>query len=255
LAGTQGNRLVSEEAQYLGEAARRFHGDGLLWVGCNEATAGVVRGCMVRHRLFASEESVSASDDFTTLRCALEAVPLPNNSLDAMVLHHALEVTVDPRSALREAARVLAPGGRLVICAINPLSLWGARALLAPMRNDAFSGLKLVTSARLLDWLALLGFERQAKVRYLAYNLPFGRGADRSGPGRTERLMKRLQPPFGGVYVISVMKQAAASRLQWQGTAVKGRTLLPAAYPKSAVNREPAPVLRLSDWKDLERGR
>ncbi|MEQ8860186.1 MAG: class I SAM-dependent methyltransferase [Pseudomonadales bacterium] len=254
--GAHGGRLLREERPLLGEAVRRFHGDTLLWVGCHGDIAGTVRGCMVRHRLFASEPAGAGPEELSTLRCALEALPLPNGSLDAVVLHHALEVSADARSGLREVARVLAPGGRLVVCMFNPLSLWGARRAYARFGGDAFSGLRFVTSFRLLDWLALLGFERQAAVQYLSYNLPFSRPSrDQQAPaGRMERTLRRIQAPFGGVYLVSAVKQAAALRPHWRAARVKGPKLLPAAYPKSAVSREPAPVLQFSDWKDLERG-
>ncbi|MEQ8486906.1 MAG: class I SAM-dependent methyltransferase [Pseudomonadales bacterium] len=249
-----GERLLEEEAACLGEAARRFHGDTLLWAGCHEQVAQTVRGCMVRHRLYASAEPADAVEDLSRLQCSLDALPLPNNSLDAMVLHHALETCPDPRGGLREAARVLVPGGRLVICAFNPLSLWGLRRAYARLCNDAFSGLRLVTSLRLLDWLALLGFEPHGQVRYLSYSLPFYLGdAPRPQSGRVGRALSRLQPPVGGVYVIVVTKQAAALRPHWRTPRVKSPSLVPAAYPKSAVQREPAPVLYLRDWKDLGR--
>ncbi len=255
-AGAQGSRLLLEERPLLGEVARRFHGDTLLWVGCHDGIAGTVRGCMIRHHLFASELAGPDPEELSSLRCVLDSLPLPNNSLDAMVLHHALEVSGDPRGGLREAARVLAPGGRLVICSFNPLSVWGARRALARIRDDAFTGMRLVTSFRLLDWLALLGFERQAAVQYLSYNLPFsaGRRTADAQPGRLERGLRRIQAPLGGVYLISAVKQAAALRPHWRATGVKGTKLVPATYPKSAVSRTPARVLQFSDWKDLERG-
>jgi hypothetical protein len=130
--------------------------------------------------------------------------------------------------------------------------LWGLRSVFAP-RRDAFGSLRLVTTFRLLDWLALLGFELQHSVQYLSYSLPFSSGKEESGRG--ERLMQRLKPPVGGVYLISVVKQAAALRPHWRAARMKSPKLLPAAYPKSAVNRTPATVLQLRDWKDLERGR
>lgn len=230
----------------MGEAARRFHGDTLLWVGCHAASTETVRGCMVRNRFFASEVAGQAPEDLSSLTCSLEALPLPNSSVAAMVLHHALETAADPRAALREAARVLMPGARLVLCAFNPISLWGLRGAYATLREDSFSGLRMVNTIRLIDWLALLGFELQADIRYLAYGLPFSSGKpDAAAPGRARRFVHRLQPPVGGVYVISVMKQAAATTGFQRHLRGAPPRLIPAAYPKSAVSRAVAPVLEL----------
>ena len=55
------------------------------------------------------------------------ALPFPDNSLDLVVLPHTLELTSHPHAALREVERVLVPEGRVVICGLNPLSLWGFR--------------------------------------------------------------------------------------------------------------------------------
>ena len=43
------------------------------------------------------------------------------------MLPHALEWSVDPHATLREVERVLVPEGRVVICGLNPTSLWGLR--------------------------------------------------------------------------------------------------------------------------------
>ena len=54
-------------------------------------------------------------------------LPLASQSLDLVVLPHALESHRDPHQVLREAERVLMPEGQLVISGFNPLSLWGLR--------------------------------------------------------------------------------------------------------------------------------
>jgi ubiquinone/menaquinone biosynthesis C-methylase UbiE len=56
------------------------------------------------------------------LRCRL-----PKASLDLVTLPHTLEMHVDPHATLREVERVLVPEGRVVICGLNPASLWGLR--------------------------------------------------------------------------------------------------------------------------------
>lgn len=263
-----GRRLLNEQSPLVRECARRFHGDSLLWVGCHTDLAETVRGCMVRNRFFLSLPGVSgplsARDDaqhltspevqthgaaasadqtldFIEFQSSLEEIPLPNGSLDAVVLHHVLEAAADPRTAIRELSRVLAPGGRLVICTFNPFSLWGLRGLWARFREDGFSDLKFVNPIRLMDWLAVLGFELQHEVKYMAYGLPFPTGErDPQLWKRIRTQLARFRIPFGGVYLISAVKQAAAARPGRILDTARGRALAPAAYPKvSTLLRTP----------------
>ena len=67
----------------------------------------------------------------SSLRVALvtnaAALPFPEASLDLVVLPHTLEMSLDPHGTLREVERVLMPEGKVVICGLNPASLWGLR--------------------------------------------------------------------------------------------------------------------------------
>jgi SAM-dependent methyltransferase len=257
-----GERLLAEQAPQLAEIARRFHGDTLLWAGCQTALTETVRGCMVRNRLYtlcnsqAKRVAVANSEDDEggVFQCQLHELPLPNGSLDAMVVHHGLEAADDPRTVVREIARVLCPGGRLVICGFNPLSLWGVRNLFGRLSNGGPSGLRFVSPARILDWLTVLGFDLSDGITYQAYGMPFllgsgliraeaaTQGSTRWHPrswGRGLRdLLHRHRMPFGGVYMVVAVKQAAAVRPDMTPLAARPGKLAPVAYPKlSAWNR------------------
>ena len=50
-------------------------------------------------------------------------LPLADRAADAVVMHQVLHFLSDPQRAVREAARVLAPGGRLLIVDFAPHEL------------------------------------------------------------------------------------------------------------------------------------
>ena len=54
-------------------------------------------------------------------------LPFPENSLDLIVLPHALEFTSDPHQLLREVYRAMRAEGQIVISGFNPFSLFGAK--------------------------------------------------------------------------------------------------------------------------------
>jgi ArsR family transcriptional regulator len=53
----------------------------------------------------------------------LQNVPLPDGAADVVVLHQVLHFIEDPAAAIAEAARLLAPGGRLLIVDFAPHEL------------------------------------------------------------------------------------------------------------------------------------
>jgi SAM-dependent methyltransferase len=235
-----GRRVLAEEVGPLAESVRRAHGDTLLWLGCADVLPEAVRGCLVRSRMYGSAMPHVGMPDVPVMQCRYDALPVSNSSLDALVLHHALETAADPRSVLREAARAIAPGGRLIVCVFNPLSLWGLRRGYARIVPDAFRGLHLLTPFRLLDWLALLGFEVQGPPQYLQYGLPFQRGRGR-GENALQRLLKRRRLPLGGVCLLTATKQAMAVRPHWRPAA----RLAPVVYGKPAFGQSNVVQLRV----------
>lgn len=53
-----------------------------------------------------------------------EELPLPDSSIDRILLMHSLEHSENPAESLREIWRVLAPGGRLIIVVPNRRGVW-----------------------------------------------------------------------------------------------------------------------------------
>lgn len=86
-------------------------------------------------------------------------LPLPAEDIDAIFLPFQLEQTDDPHSLLRESYRALRPGGKLILCSLNPVSLWGIRRFLRAFDNNPLWRLPFFSSRRLIDWFRILDFE------------------------------------------------------------------------------------------------
>jgi len=55
----------------------------------------------------------------------MTALPFPDGTFDGAFVVTALELVPEPAVAVAELARVLRPGGALVLLALNPVSQWG----------------------------------------------------------------------------------------------------------------------------------
>lgn len=135
------------------------------------------------------------------LHCGLP-LPIPSESLQAIVVQHA--VAGDVERFLSECARVLAPGGRLWLFALNPLSPYRLR-----WRRQ------LAVALRPEGWrrsLQRAGLHCPAPVRYLgpAWN-PAAAGEAQAG-----------REPWRAVCLLEAEKRAAApngpipAKVRWQ---------------------------------------
>jgi len=90
----------------------------------------------------------------------IEDTPLPDRSVDLVLLSQALHHAENPRKALAEAYRILKPGGRVLILDLRAHRFEKARELYA----DRWLGFK---ENELHDWLEEAGF-RESEVRVVA---------------------------------------------------------------------------------------
>ena len=85
-------------------------------------------------------------------------VPLPDGSFDAATMHNVLHFADDPGAALAEAARVLRPGGRLVVVDF-------ARHELEFLRREHAHRRLGFTDAEMRGWFTLAGLVPEPPVR------------------------------------------------------------------------------------------
>jgi SAM-dependent methyltransferase len=224
---TLGQLVLERESEFLTRCTRRFHGDTMLWLGPVAPQPCDLGRCMVRTRLFGLPpgcdlEAKRASADGGVYVGEIGALPFRSADLDAVVVHHGLEQSKDPRAAIREVARVVRPGGWLLICGFNPMSSFGLRHFVSRLGRRRFGKLKFISPFRVSDWLAVLDCEIDGRVNYMIYRLPLD--ANRRGHPRWRRLGNALESwgvPFGGVYVIMARKRAM--RLTGSESLARGR--------------------------------
>jgi len=220
-----GRYLLAWEQERVDQSVADTFGYHALQLGLPELDA--LRTNRMPHRWLASDlpagvDAGPAEEPATraALHCDFDALPFPSNSLDLVVLPHALELARDPHLTLREVERVLMPKGRVVICGFNPASLWGLRQRVgrAGQHLGLDRGLYLPRAGefigywRMRDWLQLLGFEVEAG-RFGCYRPPFRtqRWLDRLG--WMERAGDRWWPVLGAVYFLVAVKRVRGMRL------------------------------------------
>ncbi|RLA02063.1 MAG: hypothetical protein DRQ47_07265 [Gammaproteobacteria bacterium] len=86
-------------------------------------------------------------------------LPLASDDIDAIFLPLLIEQTELPHQLLREAVRSLRPGGKLILVAFNPMSIWGLYKLVMSRTGNLPWKLPFFRLGRLTDWLSLLGLE------------------------------------------------------------------------------------------------
>ena len=145
-------------------------------------------------------------------------LPLPDRSVDRVLLVHAVECTEQVRPMLREIWRVMADGGRLLIVAPNRSGLWSQREMSPFSHGQPYSVRQLGTLLRANMFTPM----REARALYLPPTR--SRLLLRAAPA-VERLGERWLGRLGGVVVVEAAKQLYA------GTAARD-PVVPAAVAR-----------------------
>ncbi|MDE3015378.1 MAG: methyltransferase domain-containing protein [Pseudomonadota bacterium] len=155
-------------------------------------------------------------------------LPLPDNSINRILLMHSVEHSEQLSGMMDEAWRVLTPGGRLLAIVPNRLGFW-ARSSRSP-----FGYGRPFSLTQLRDLMT--GHHFTLTRRTSALFMPPSRLLWRLAP-RIEKLGKAFCPFFGGVLLVEGEKQVYAAVRQ-PVKARKSYTLpIPAAEPALRMDR------------------
>ncbi|HMO47212.1 MAG TPA: methyltransferase domain-containing protein [Rubrivivax sp.] len=229
-----GRCLLRWEQQCVDQAVVDVFGYHALQLGMPQLQG--LRANRMPHRWVASDvlqapqapDEQDGADDATppfaaaALHCDFDALPFPNQSLDLVLLPHALEMSHDPHLTLREVERVLVPEGRVMILGFNPASMWGLRQRLGRARGSiGLAGRRALFLPRtgeflgywrLRDWLRLLSFEVEGG-RFGCFRPPYTTAHWLERMAWMEGVGERWWPVFGAAYFLVAVKRVRGMRL------------------------------------------
>lgn len=134
-------------------------------------------------------------------------LPFANDSIHLVILPHILEMYNNPHKLLYEAARIIEPGGYIVLTGFNPHSLWniGKGLLNLGAKFGVASNWQAISFYRLKDWLKLLDFELYI-AKFGCYRPPFLNLYSHNKFTFIELMGERWWPIFGAVFFIVAFK-------------------------------------------------
>jgi SAM-dependent methyltransferase len=190
---------------------RRCHGRTLVGLGFATPYLGSFRGEALRLGAFMPSTQGAviwpSGGAVNTIVVEEDDLPLPDNSVDLMIVVHCLETTDQARALLREIWRVLTPEARLLIIVPNRSGVW-ARFDVTPFghgRPYSQSQLEsLLTEALLtpIDWSAALHLP------------PIDNRLILKSAMTLERLGARFTPAFAGVLLVEARKEMTSPLVQ-----------------------------------------
>ena len=150
-------------------------------------------------------------------------MPLPDGSVDLVLVVHGLELTEHLQDALREIWRVLSPGGRAIFIVPNRAGMW------ARTDNTPFGHGRPFSRSQLTELLRDAMFSPSGWANAL-FVPPMARGFLIRSAAAWERLGLWLWPAFSGVIIVEAVKQVYAVRKP-----KRSRQLMPRFKPVPAA--------------------
>jgi len=165
-------------------------GDGALTRAVSEAGAFPVVGCDVDSRMVVRAAALAAENaaSISYAMARAEMLPFRPSSFDIITIITVLTFVPEPQTALREMARVLRPGGRIVIGDLGKWSQWAASRRIRSWREGGMWQAATFRSAG--EWRVLVR-EAGLHVERVTGAIFFPRCA------RLARLMAPLDPLLG----------------------------------------------------------
>ncbi|NOU08326.1 MAG: methyltransferase domain-containing protein [Hyphomicrobiaceae bacterium] len=202
--GSVARRVI---ARHIRTKWRKLSGQTLIGIGYATPYIGSYRGEVLRLGAFmpAGQGAVvwPSGSQVNTVMVEEDSLPLPDNSIDKILLIHGLEVSEHARPLMREIWRILAPEGRVMIVVPNRMGVWSRRDATPFGHGHPYSRpqlQKLLQDSMFspLDWTTAL------------HAVPVNRPIVARWAHVFERLGSRFWPRFAGVLIVEARKELQA---------------------------------------------
>ena len=161
----------------------------------------------IHRKLYLCEERCQ-SDRYCCVQSRPDDMAIATECVDVAILHHTLDFEESPHRALREVARTVIPGGKILVVGFNPWSLWGLwRLFRKQSATMPWSG-NFISPFRISDWLNVLDFQVEG-CESLIHGLPTGTTRLNRFFGWLSYLGQHIWRQRGAVYVLVATKQVA----------------------------------------------
>jgi SAM-dependent methyltransferase len=202
--GSVARRVI---ARHIRSKWRKLSGQTLIGIGYATPYIGSYRGEVLRLGAFmpAGQGAIvwPSGANVNTVMIEEDSFPLPDNSVDKILLIHGLEVSERARPLMREIWRILAPEGRVMIVVPNRMGVWSRRDATPFGHGHPYSRAqlqKLLHDSMFtpLDWTSAL------------HAIPVNRPMAARWAHVFERMGSRFWPRFAGVLIVEARKELQA---------------------------------------------
>ena len=201
-----GQLILAAEKSELDNLLPGLYGYHILQIG-DPAFAHFLNASLISHRVSLNNEGL-AKIDLSVVKGEFGQLPIKSDSVDVVVLTHALEQVKNPHQVLREAYRILIPEGHIIITGFNPMSICGFWMFLQRLFKKLPKKGHLLGNWRVSDWLKLLDFQLIGGQKFY-FRPPFSNPNIMQRLAFLDKIGAKFWPFFGGIYSIKAVKRVS----------------------------------------------
>lgn len=207
-------RLLTLESDWIADALHTLHAQHLLYAGI-DPHARKIHQRRIGHAFQMCLPWQSQQPAHAALMSDTHW-PFADDSIDIVVLQHALEFARQPHQVMREATRTVVSNGYVIVVGFNPNSPWGLVRSAGSLSRQLPWSLSLLHAQRIADWLTLLDF-RIESILPIGHLWPLKIGGDRMSRRIDRKLAGNHWLPASAYLLVARKRVAGVTPIRpWQ---------------------------------------